>query len=258
MLIGWAEIPELSTCVGCCSAPWLQSWLQSRRNGADPRPSACQVGIRRPGRVGPARALGKLAWSVARSPRASGGTRCTRPGRTSVRRRIRVLIRVAHRLSLGLCCARGCWWPRWRRLSRATGGSFRRKCAALLTGSGSGVRFRSEQGKSLNPRGFSGFSPSSARAAGWLRRRRVGPRWLIARYLHGGLPLFRPDISPVGADHARVMRCCRSLLAAVGRCCHPRDTSATWVLGPRPSPRRTHCCRLFAGREVSRVDSRVR
>jgi hypothetical protein len=30
---GWADIPELSTCVGCCSAAWLQSWLQSRRNG---------------------------------------------------------------------------------------------------------------------------------------------------------------------------------------------------------------------------------
>ena len=43
-------------------------------------------------------------------------------------------------------------------------GSFRRKCAALLTGSGSGVRFPSEQGKVLNPRGFSGFSPSPARA----------------------------------------------------------------------------------------------
>jgi hypothetical protein len=44
MLVGWADIPELSTCVGCCSAPWLQSWLQSRRNGADPRPSAFQAG----------------------------------------------------------------------------------------------------------------------------------------------------------------------------------------------------------------------
>ena len=40
MVVGWADIPELSTCVGCCSAAWLQSWLQSRRNGADhPTPS---------------------------------------------------------------------------------------------------------------------------------------------------------------------------------------------------------------------------
>jgi hypothetical protein len=31
---------------------------------------------------------------------------------------------------------------------------FRRKCAALLTGSGSGVRFRSEQGKFLTHEGF--------------------------------------------------------------------------------------------------------
>jgi hypothetical protein len=40
MVVGWADIPELSTCVGCCSA----AWLQSRRNGADPRPSAFQAG----------------------------------------------------------------------------------------------------------------------------------------------------------------------------------------------------------------------
>ena len=44
MVVGWADIPGLSTCVGCCSAAWLQSWLQSRRNGADPRPSAFQAG----------------------------------------------------------------------------------------------------------------------------------------------------------------------------------------------------------------------
>ena len=35
MVVSWADIPELSTCVGCCSA----AWLQSRRNGTDPRPS---------------------------------------------------------------------------------------------------------------------------------------------------------------------------------------------------------------------------
>ena len=33
------------------------------------------------------------------------------------------------------------------------------------------------------------------------------------------LPLFRPDISPVGAERASVMRCRRSLLSAVGCCC---------------------------------------
>jgi hypothetical protein len=31
--------------------------------------------------------------------------------------------------------------------------------------------------------------------------------------------LFRPDISPVGTDRARVMRCGRSLMTAVGCCC---------------------------------------
>ena len=44
-VVGWADIPELSTCVGCCSAAWLQSWLQSRRNSADPRPSAFRPDI---------------------------------------------------------------------------------------------------------------------------------------------------------------------------------------------------------------------
>lgn len=43
MVAGWAGIPELSTCVGCCSAAWLQSRLQSRGRGADPRPSAIQA-----------------------------------------------------------------------------------------------------------------------------------------------------------------------------------------------------------------------
>jgi hypothetical protein len=35
---------------------------------------------------------------------------------------------------------------------------------------------------------------------------------------YGDLPL-RPDISPVGVDRASVVRCRRSLLLAVGRCC---------------------------------------
>jgi hypothetical protein len=40
-VVGWADIPELSTCVGCRPAAWLQSWLQSPRNGTDDlRPSS--------------------------------------------------------------------------------------------------------------------------------------------------------------------------------------------------------------------------
>jgi hypothetical protein len=46
-----------------------------------------------------------------------------------------------------------------------------------------------------------------------------------ARHRSADLPLFRPDISPVGADSASVMRCRRSLLVAGGccRCCQPRS-----------------------------------
>src|SRR5580700_7982810 len=40
----WADIPQLFRCVGCCPPAWLQSWLQSRGNGADPRPFAFQTG----------------------------------------------------------------------------------------------------------------------------------------------------------------------------------------------------------------------
>jgi hypothetical protein len=59
---------------------------------------------------------------------------------------------------------------------------------------------------------------------------------------------FRPDISPVGADHASVMRCCRSLLLAAGRCCcchrccQPHRTAgipAPWSSSP-PADRRRH------------------
>ena len=37
--------------------------------------------------------------------------------------------------------------------------------------------------------------------------------------LHGDRLFFRPDISPVGADRANVMRCCRSLMSVGGCCC---------------------------------------
>src|SRR5207248_10632122 len=35
----WADIPRLSAWDAPCPAAWLQCWLQSRRPGADPRPS---------------------------------------------------------------------------------------------------------------------------------------------------------------------------------------------------------------------------
>src|SRR5262249_3643916 len=34
-IVGWADIPELSTCVGRRPMAWLQSWLQSPQNGAN-------------------------------------------------------------------------------------------------------------------------------------------------------------------------------------------------------------------------------
>jgi hypothetical protein len=42
-VVGCADIPEFAY-VGRCPAAWQQCWQQSRRNGADPRPSAFQAG----------------------------------------------------------------------------------------------------------------------------------------------------------------------------------------------------------------------
>ena len=42
--VRWADIPELSARDRRCPAAWQQYWQQSRRNGADPRPSAFQAG----------------------------------------------------------------------------------------------------------------------------------------------------------------------------------------------------------------------
>ena len=107
------------------------------------------------------------------------------------------------------------------------------------------------------------------------------------------LPLFRPDIFQVGADLVSVIRCCRLLLPAVGRCCcchrccQPRwrgglsghkhavrvvQGSHRPLTHPRPAPSRPQpwslcaalppigltAADLFAGGKGSRADLRVR
>ena len=65
-----------------------------------------------------------------------------------------------------------------------------------------------------------------------------------ARGIDPDRPFFRPDISPVAADRASVMRCRRSLPVAGGRwcCCHrcrqlsPSRPAANRP-GPQPAPR---------------------
>ena len=67
-----------------------------------------------------------------------------------------------------------------------------------------------------------------------------------------------PGICQVGTDRASVVRCRRSLLVAVGRCCcgHPRDATGPGylprpavVLVRRPFPHRTDCWRSIRRRE---------
>ena len=203
MLIGWADIPELSACVGCCSAPWLQSWLESRRNGADPRPSACQVGIRRPGRVGPARAPWKLTWSVAPPPRASGGTRCTRPVRTSVRRRIRAPDRGCSSSLLG---SLPCSWLLVAPLEgtvKSDRREFPQEMRSTLDRLWKRGTLPQRAGQILNPRGFSGFSPSSARAAGRATAAPSWACWLVARRPSA----FQAGRIPRSAWKVRVFAC---------------------------------------------------
>jgi hypothetical protein len=68
--------------------------------------------------------------------------------------------------------------------------------------------------------------------------------------------LFRPDISPVGANRASVMRCWRSLLAAVGccccchRCCQPLVLFPSWKVSLVP-----RLARVFAS-ELVRASSK--
>jgi hypothetical protein len=83
---------------------------------------------------------------------------------------------------------------------------------------------------------------------------------------------FQTGHTPQAAtNRASVMRCRRSLLAAVGRCgcchrcCHPRDASAPGTFPPglrawgaAPAPIGLTAADPFAGGTVSRADSRVR
>ena len=76
-------------------------------------------------------------------------------------------------------------------------------------------------------------------------------------------PFFRPDISPVGIDRARVMRCRRSLVLAAGCCCccHRCCQRRPGVSGGSPVPALTaalaaalfhhwtDCCRPIRWRE---------
>src|SRR5215471_11999459 len=87
-----------------------------------------------------------------------------------------------------------------------------------------------------------------------LTRPSVKGAWFLSR----DCPLFRPDISPVGANFASVMQCRWSLLPAVGRCCCCQcccqPTSAPPTLArvhpcPAALPHRTDCCRPIRRRE---------
>jgi hypothetical protein len=64
-VVGWADIPGLSTFVRCRPAAWQQCWQQSQRNGADP-PTVCFSGRACPKLLRIVRALCAAAccWSL--------------------------------------------------------------------------------------------------------------------------------------------------------------------------------------------------
>src|SRR5436190_22662092 len=72
------------------------------------------------------------------------------------------------------------------------------------------------------------------------------PAWLPEsegppdRFAAVDCPLFRPDISPVGADRASVTRCRRSLAVAGSCCCccQPADRTSGFPAWPRASASR--------------------
>ena len=59
-VVGWADIPGLSTCVGRRPMAWLQSWLQSPQNGAN---GTTITGVRVP-RAGAGKILPRAAQAA--------------------------------------------------------------------------------------------------------------------------------------------------------------------------------------------------
>ena len=156
------------------------------------------------------------------------------------------------------CPARQRWRP-WssRPRSLAASPDAFRHCGWSVRRTYSGVLFRSAVTSAPSPPGT--FSPGSAQARSRAVMRRPGSRWSGAVERPSA---FRPGICQVGTDRASVVRCRRSLLVAVGRCCcchrccHPRDATAPGylprpavVLVRRPFPHRTDCWRSTRQRE---------
>ena len=156
-------------------------------------------------------------------------------------------------------CPAGQRWRPWssRPRSLAASPDAFRHCGWSGRRTYSGVLFRSAVTSAPSPPGT--FSPGSAQARSRAVMRRPGSRWSGAVERPSA---FRPGICQVGADRASVVRCRRSLLVAVGRCCcchrccHPRDATAPGylprpavVLVRRPFPHRTDCWRSTRQRE---------
>ena len=217
-VVGWADIPELSTCVGRCPAAWQQCWQQSRRNGADPRPSAFQAG-RIPSWPRDVRAFCAV-WQSPRSVETSSYLILV------IFRPVGVIERqfILHRRSLVWVSAprvrRGRPWPA---RSSCLQGPQRLRCP----GRPQAVAQRCAAPLTLEGR------PRSVRGAPGNERRRKPPPSCSCRPRTAGSPRFtRRPLRP-GPARRRPGRSCPAPSAS-GRGCSPRST-------PRPRPARPPC-----------------
>ena len=178
-VVGWADIPELSTCLGRRPVAWLQSWPE----GADPRPFAFRPNISPVG-GGSRRAL----CAGRRSPLLAVGRLLLLSRSPSTRRKPSAAIGPA--AMQGMARVRSGQAPAWPLVSGRSvrsGSRVKRDFACTLTGALPpalvALRAQSRLGLEGRTRTLSGPSPDYTHPAAWHSCRRLSsciiPAWLM-------------------------------------------------------------------------------